>query len=177
MTESEQLYIRFYNAVDSILKNSTTIAKLGITATGSAVLTQAIVTALSYTLDLHRGDITQEEFKSKVTEAAVSTRIATPIFFVIFIAVMALFPEVVVVLSAPAVVAGFNALFGIGIALPIVQSLIRHIEADGFGGEIKAQYEEAISRGEASVEDSSQFLQQQWQQLFKKPSIDAEPVA
>ena len=98
MTEGEQHYIRFYNAVDSMLKNSTNIAKLGVSATGTAVLTQAIVTALAYTLDLHRGDITQAEFQDKVTEAAISAGIATPIFFVIFIAVMAMFPEVVVVL-------------------------------------------------------------------------------
>lgn len=153
MTGGEQLYIRFYNAVDSIVKNSATIAKLGITATGTAVLTQALITALAYTLDLHRGDITPEEFKSKIIEAAVSAGLATPIFFVIFIAVMAVFPEVVVVLSAPAVVAGFNVLFGIGVALPIVESLVRHIEADGFGSEWKAQYEGTISQGEAIVQD------------------------
>jgi hypothetical protein len=132
MSSQEQLYIRFYNAVDSVLKNSTTIAKLGLATTGTAVLTQAIVTALAYTLDLHRGDITVEEFRGKITEAAVSAGIATPIFFVIFVTVMALFPGAAAVLAAPAVVAGFNALFGIGIALPIVQSLIRHINADGF---------------------------------------------
>nr|WP_228025307.1 HNH endonuclease [cf. Phormidesmis sp. LEGE 11477] len=154
MTAGEQQYVRFYNAVDSVLKNSATIAKLGITATGTAVLTQALVTTLAYTLDLHRGEITQAEFKGKISEAAISAGIATPIFFVIFVAVMALFPEVVVVLSAPAVVAGFNALFGIGIALPIIQSLVRHIEADGFGGEFKAQYEAAILRGEAVVQNS-----------------------
>ncbi len=133
MTGQEQLYIRFYNAIDSVLKNSTTIAKLGITATGTAVLTQAIITALAYTLDLQRGDITVEEFRDKIKEAAISAGISTPIFFIIFVAVTALFPGVTAVLSAPAVVAGFNALFGVGIALPIIQSLIRHAEADGFG--------------------------------------------
>ncbi len=176
MTAGEQGYIRFYNAIDSILKNSTTVAKLGITATGTAVLTQAIVTALAYTLDLHRGDITPEAFKGKLTEAAVSAGIATPIFFIIFVAVMALFPEIVVVLSAPAVVAGFNTLFGIGVTLPIVQSLIRHIEADGFGSELKTQYEEAISRGEAVVQNSSQRLRQQWHQLFEQLSTEVEPA-
>jgi hypothetical protein len=161
MTEGEQLYIRFYNAIDSVLKNSATVAKLGVTATGTAVLTQAVVTALAYTLDLHRGDITPEAFKGKITEAAISAGIATPLFFVIFIAVMALFPEVVVVLSAPAVVAGFNALFGIGVALPIIQSLVRQVEADGFGSELKAQYGAALSRGEEVIQSSSQVLQQQ----------------
>lgn len=92
-----------------------------------------MVTALAYTLDLHRGEITVDEFRGKITDAAISAGIATPIFFVVFIAVMALFPEVVIVLSAPAVVARFNVLFGVGIALPIMQSLIRHVEADGFG--------------------------------------------
>jgi len=176
MTSAEQHYIRFYNAIDSILKNSTTVAKLGVTATGTAILTQALVTALAYTLDLHRGEITAAEFRDKITAAAISAGIATPIFFVIFIAVMALFPEVVVILSAPAVVAGFNALFGVGIALPIAQSLVRHIEADGFGGEVKVQREATISRGEAVVQSSSQALQRQWQQLFKQPPARTEPA-
>ncbi|MBE9064958.1 hypothetical protein [cf. Phormidesmis sp. LEGE 11477] len=35
----------------------------------------------------------------------------------------------------------------IAVALPIIQSLVRRIEADGFGGEFKAQYEAAILRG------------------------------
>ena len=174
MTGSEQLYIRFYNAIDSIVKNSATIAKLGITATGTAMLTQALVTALAYTLDLHRGDITAEEFRSKVTEAAISAGIATPVFFAIFIAVMALFPEVVVLLSAPAVVAGFNALFGIGIALPIVQSLIRHVEADGFGGDMKAQYDSAIAQGEKKVQHSSEEWKQWWEKAWQKPSFGSE---
>ena len=170
MSGSEQLYIRFYNAIDSILKNSATVAKLGVTATGTAVLTQALVTALAYTLDLHRGEITVDEFRGKITDAAISAGIATPIFFVVFIAVMALFPEVVVVLSAPAVVAGFNTLFGVGIALPIMQSLIRHVEADGFGQGMKAHYELAMAQGEESV----QRALQEWQQLFQEPSLNAE---
>jgi hypothetical protein len=159
MTGQEQLYIRFYNAIDSILKNSTTIAKLGVTATGTAVLTQALVIALAYTLDLHRGEITVEEFRGKIIEAAISAGIATPIFFIIFMAVMALFPEVVIVLSAPAVVAGFNALFGISIALPIVQSLIRHVEADGFGSDMKAQYESAMAKPSKGIAQGEKDVQ------------------
>lgn len=138
MTGGEQVYIRFYNAIDSIVKNSGTIAKLGLTATGTAVLTQAVVTAASYALDLHRGDITVEEFRDRIVAAAVSAGIATPIFFLILIAVLALFPELTLLLSAPAVVAGFNALFGLGIAVPMIQSLVRHVEAGGFGEEVTA---------------------------------------
>jgi hypothetical protein len=151
MTGGEQIYIRCYNAVDSLLKNSKTVASLGLAATGTAVLTQSVVTALAYTLDLYRGDITVEEFQQKILEAALSAGIATPIFFLIFVAVMALFPEVVVILSAPAVVAGFNALFGISIALPIVQSLLRHAAAGGFGTEAKAYYDAALSQGDAGL--------------------------
>lgn len=129
MTGREQVYIRFYNAVDSILKNSGTIARLGITATGTAIVTQAVVTAASYALDLYRGDITADEFCKLVKDAAVSTGIATPVFFLIFTAVLALFPELTVLLAAPAVVAGFNLLFGVGVAVPIIQSLLRHLQA------------------------------------------------
>ncbi|MGA7933765.1 MAG: HNH endonuclease [Kovacikia sp.] len=79
MTGGEQVYIRFYNAVDSIVKNSGTIAKLGVSVTGTAILTQTVVTAVSYALDLYRGDITIEEFRDLVVEAAMSAGIATPI--------------------------------------------------------------------------------------------------
>jgi hypothetical protein len=133
MTVGEQFYIRVYNAVDSIVSNSGTIARLGITATGTAILTQVIVTAISYSLDLYRGDITVEEYKNLVLEAAKAAGIATPIVFLILVAVLALFPEFTVVLSAPVVIAGFNALFGMSIAMPIVQSLLRHAQAGGFG--------------------------------------------
>jgi len=151
MTGQEQIYIRFSNAVDSVLRNSTTIAKLGITATGTAVLTQALVTSLSYTLDLYRGDITVEEFRSKIVDAAVSAGIAALIFFLILVAAIALFPELTVLLSAPIVIAGFNPLFGISIALPIVQSILRHVEAGGFGEEAELQYADAIRQGDELI--------------------------
>jgi hypothetical protein len=146
MTGGEQIYIRFHNAIESILQNSGAIARLGLAATGTAILTQAVVTAASYALDLYRGDLTVEEFNDRIIEAAVSAGIATPIFFLIFIAVLALFPELVIILSAPAVVAGFNILFGISIAAPIVQSIIRHVEADGFGEDVAQGYEDVVSQ-------------------------------
>ncbi|UBF30791.1 HNH endonuclease (plasmid) [Kovacikia minuta CCNUW1] len=155
MTGGEQVYIRFYNAVDSIVKNSGTIAKLGLTATGTAVLTQAVVTAVSYALDLYRGDITVEEFRDRIVEAAVSAGIATPIFFLIFIAVIALFPEVAVLLSAPAVVAGFNALFGLGIAIPIIQSLVRHVEVGGFREEVAEGYQSLMGNAQQFMESTA----------------------
>jgi hypothetical protein len=140
MTVGEQFYIRVYNAVDSIITNSGTIARLGITATGTAILTQVVVTAISYSLDLYRGDITVEEYKHLILEAAKAAGIATPIVFLILVAVLALFPEFTVVLSAPMVVAGFNALFGMSIAMPIIQSLLRHAQAGGFGEEAADAY-------------------------------------
>ncbi|MBD2473162.1 HNH endonuclease [Nostoc sp. FACHB-145] len=140
MTVGEQFYIRVYNAVDSIISNSATIARLGITATGTAIVTQVVVTAISYSLDLYRGDITVEEYKNLVLEAAKAAGIATPIVFLILVAVLALFPEFTVVLSAPVVVAGFNALFGMSIAMPIIQSLLRHAQAGGFGEEAADAY-------------------------------------
>lgn len=144
MTVGEQFYIRVYNAVDSIVSNSGTIAKLGITATGTAILTQVIVTAISYSLDLYRGDITVEEYKNLVLEAAKAAGIAAPIVFLILVAVLALFPEFTVILSAPVVIAGFNALFGMSIAMPIVQSLLRHAQAGGFGAETAEAYRNAL---------------------------------
>ncbi|BAY29053.1 hypothetical protein NIES2107_08940 [Nostoc carneum NIES-2107] len=56
------------------------------------------------------------------------------------VAVLALFPEFTVILSAPVVIAGFNALFGMSIAVPIIQSLVRHTQAGGFGNEAAETY-------------------------------------
>jgi hypothetical protein len=159
MTGGEQVYIRFYNAADSLFKNSATIAKLGLATTGTAILTQTLVTAASYALDLYRGDITVKEFKDRIVEAAVSTGIAAPIFFVILIAVLALFPEFAVILSASAVVAGFNALFGIGIATPMIQSIIRHIQAGGLGQEVSDGYDHLRNEVNHLMTTSTQEIQ------------------
>ncbi|MEH2376033.1 hypothetical protein [Nostoc sp.] len=97
-----------------------------------------------HSLDLYRGDITVEEYKNLVLEAAKAAGIATPIVFLILVAVLALFPEFTVVLSAPVVVAGFNSLFGISIAMLIVQSLLRHVQAGGFGAETAEAYRNAL---------------------------------
>ncbi|WP_414527474.1 HNH endonuclease [Nodularia chucula] len=154
MTVGEQFYIRVYNAVDSIISNSATIAKLGITATGTAVLTQVVVTAISYSLDLYRGDITVEQYKSLILETAKTAGIATPIVFLVLVAVLALFPEFTVLLSAPVVVAGFNSLFGISIAMPIIQSLLRHTQAGGFGEELATSLENLTKPQPALIEGS-----------------------
>jgi hypothetical protein len=155
MTVGEQVYIRVYNAVESIISNSGTIARLGITATGTAILTQVVVTAISYSLDLYRGDITVEDYQHLIFSNAATTAIATPIVFLILVAVLALLPEFTVILSAPVVVAGFNALFGISIAMPIIQSLLRHAQAGGFGQEVSEGYENLIKDGQAFVEAST----------------------
>lgn len=155
ITGGEQIYIRVYNAVDSIVKNSTTIAKLGVMATGTAVLTQAVVTAISYSLDLYRGDITVEEYNDLIIQEVVKTGLATPVFFLIFIAVLALFPELTLLLSAPAVVAGFNALFGISLAMPVVQSIVRHIQAGGFGEEVTEGYKNLTTSTQELLEAST----------------------
>ena len=140
MSVGEQFHIRVYNAVDSIIVNSGAIARLGITATGTAILTQVVVTAISYSLDLYRGDITVDKYKELIFETAKAAGIATPIVFLILVAVLALLPEFAVVLSAPVVVAGFNALFGMSIAMPIIESLGRHLQAGGFGTEVAENY-------------------------------------
>jgi hypothetical protein len=176
MTGYEQLYIRFYNAVDSIVKNSGTIAKLGITATGTAVLTQTVVTAASYALDLYRGDITVEEFRDRVVTAAISSGIAAPLFFLIFVAVLALCPELTVLLSAPAVLAGFNALFGLGIAVPIIQSLIRHTEAGGFGENLLQGYQaltsqQQLAKGSVNQEKCPTYLELKYYLFSATPNL------
>jgi hypothetical protein len=140
MTVGEQMYIRVYNAVDSIISNSGAIAKLGINATATAILTSVVVTAISYSLDLYRGDISVDEYKQLIFETAKTAGIATPIVFLVLVAVLALLPEFAVILSAPVVVAGFNALFGISIAMPIIESLVRHLQAGGFGAEAAENY-------------------------------------
>jgi hypothetical protein len=60
--------------------------------------------------------------------------------FLVLVAVLALLPEFAVLLSAPVVVAGFNTLFGISIAMPIIESLVRHLEVGGFRVEAGENY-------------------------------------
>jgi uncharacterized protein (DUF2062 family) len=144
---------------ESLFQNSGTIARLGLTATGTAIVTQALVTAASYALDLYRGDITVEEFSDHIIAAAVSAGITTPIFFLVLIAVLAFFPEFAIVLSAPVVVAGFNVLLGFGIAMPIIQSIIRHIEAEGLGEEVAQGYANIVNETNQLLEASTQEVQ------------------
>ena len=82
------------------MQHSGTIAKLGLTATGTAILTQSVVTVVANALDLYRGDITIEAFRERVIGAAVSAGIATPLFFLVLVAVLALFPELALLFSA-----------------------------------------------------------------------------
>jgi hypothetical protein len=90
------------------------------------------------------------------------------------VSAISLIPEIVVILSAPAVVVVFKVLFGVGIALPIIQSVIRHVEAGGFGEEAKAQYEAALNRGQALLQNSSEQVQQWWGSLFPDESWQLE---
>ncbi len=147
MTPAEQLVIRVYNAVDVLCANSATLARLGLTSLGISVITQTCVTAIAYALDLQRGEITVEEFRDRVLQAARDAGIATAIFFPILIAVIALLPELTVLLTLPSVVLGFNALLGLSIAAPIIQSVMRHLEADGFGEEAAADYRSLFRTG------------------------------
>jgi hypothetical protein len=142
MTMTERLWIRVYNAVDSIRVNSGTIARLGITTLGVAVISQTCVTAIAYALDLSRGEITVEEFRDRVIESAQQAGLATVIVFPILITVIALVPELTVLLTIPGVAAGFNLLFGASLAVPILESVIRHIEAEGFGEEVSLYYQD-----------------------------------
>lgn len=141
MTESEQVFIRIHNALDSILRNSGTIARMGLKVTVLATLRPVMVVALAYSLDLYRGDITVDEYKELICETAKSVGLATPVFFLIFIAVLALLPEFAVLLSTPVVVAGFNALAGLSMGAPILQSLIRHAKAGGFRDETSNKFQ------------------------------------
>lgn len=144
MTLHELLVVRVHNALTSIVENSGTIARLGLTSLGLAVLTQTCVTAIAYLLDLHRGDITVEEFRDKILVAAKEAGIATAILFPVLIMIIALLPEVTVVLATPAVVLGLNAAFGVSLTIPLLQSLVRHIESEGFGSEVASAYRDLL---------------------------------
>jgi hypothetical protein len=60
--------------------------------------------------------------------------------------VLALLPELTLLLSTPIVVAGFNTLFGISIAIPIIQSIQRHLDAFGSEERVRgySSHEEAL---------------------------------
>jgi hypothetical protein len=105
-------------------------------------------------------------FESHPLRSIFWAGITTAIFFLLFVVVMALFPEVVVILSDPIVVTGFNALFVVSIALPIIQSIIRCVEAGGFGEEAKVQYAAAIQQGDEMLQSASEMVMLWWRDLF-----------
>lgn len=148
MTFGGLLTVRIHNALSSIIANSDTIARVGLTSLGIAVLTQTVVTALAYTLDLQRGAITVEEYKDKVLTSAKTAGIATVIVFPLLIAVLALLPELTFLLATPVVVMGLNAAFGVSLTIPILQSLVRHIEAEGFGTDVSSAYKQIFGVGD-----------------------------
>lgn len=185
MTMEEQVKIAFQNGAESLTRNSKTILGISARAAGTAALIQALVTALSYTLDLQRGDITQKEFTEKIALAAVSAGLATPVFVILFIVVTAMCPAVVPILSAPLVVTAFNGLLGISIVTPIAQSLARHTQAGGFGADAKARLESlssdakthlknSIARGGETVETTANEIEQWWGMLLTKKRSSAE---
>ena len=167
MTPEEQIKIAFQNGAESLTRNSKVILRMSAKAAGTAALIQALVTALSYTLDLQRGDITRKEFAEKIALSAASAGLATPVFVILFIAVTAMCPAVVPLLSAPLVVTAFNGLLGIGIVTPIVQSLARHTKAGGFGDEVKTQYEGSIAKGKETIEDKAREIELWWQSFLE----------
>lgn len=184
MTPEEQIKIAFQNGAESLTRNSKTILRISARAAGTAALIQALVTALSYALDLQRGEITQKEFAEKIAIAAVSAGLATPVFVILFIVVTAMCPAVVPLLSAPLVVTAFNGLLGISIVTPIVQSLARHRKAGGFddakahledlGSETKVHLQNSIAKGEETVENTVQEIEQWWKMLLSKKHSSAE---
>ena len=82
---------------------------------------------------------------------------------------MSFFPEISIILSAPVVVSGFNAVFGISIATPIIQSFIRHSKAGGFD-ELKHWQEQTMLKGEVITQQTSQEIREWWNQFLGNAS-------
>ncbi len=158
MTDGERVFIRVHNALGSILHNSGTLARMGLKVTILATLSQVMVVALAYSLDLYRGDITVEKYKELILETAKSVGLTTPVFFLLFVAVLALLPEFAVLLSAPVVVAALSALSGASMATPIIQSLIRHTEAGGFGDETSDKFQQLRDNVQSEVDSWKQKI-------------------
>lgn len=186
MTMEEQIKIALQNGAESLTRNSKTILKISTRAAGTAALIQALVTALSYALDLQRGDITQKEFAEKIAIAAVSAGLATPVFVLLFIVVTAMCPAVVPLLASPLVVTAFNGLLGFSIVTPIAQSIARHTQSGGFGEDAKAQFEtlnsevkahveSSVAKGEETVSDTAKEIERWWGSLLnKEPSVSQD---
>jgi hypothetical protein len=56
-----------------------------------------------------------------------------------------------------AIVTGFNALFGI--ATPIIQSIVRHIQAGGMGQEVSDGYDNLVNEANHLIATSTQQMQ------------------
>lgn len=112
---------RLYNAAEGVVQNSSTIAKLGLQSSAVAVLIDSLVEAELHAMDLAAGEISIEEFLSYIQESATRTAISAAAFYTLTVIAISVFPELVPILSTPALVTASQVVLGTRLALPLLR--------------------------------------------------------
>ena len=112
---------RIYNATESVVQNSSTIAKLGLKATATAVLIDALVETTVQLVELSDGEMDINEFFSQLQKSAKTTAISTVAFYTLLVIAISLYPELVPVLYSPEIVAISQVILGSRLALPLLE--------------------------------------------------------
>lgn len=120
-TQLELIASRLYNGAEAIVQNSGTVAKLGLQATSIAVLVDALVEAEIHAIKLANGEITVDEFLILIQDAVGRTAISAAAFYTLTVIAISIFPELVPILSTPALVTASQIILGSRLALPLLR--------------------------------------------------------
>ncbi|MGB3401536.1 MAG: hypothetical protein WBA77_02475 [Microcoleaceae cyanobacterium] len=112
---------RIHNATESVIQNSTTIAKLGLKATATAVLIDALVETTVQLVELSDGEMDINEFFSLLQTSVKRTAISAVAFYTLLVIAISLCPELVPVLYSPEIVAISQVILGSRLALPLLK--------------------------------------------------------
>lgn len=109
------------SGAEAVVRNSATIAKLGLTATAIATLVDVIVEAELQSIALAQGAITVDEFLTRLQQSAQRTALTTAAFYMLTVLAISMVPGLVPIFTAPALVTASQILLGSRLALPLLR--------------------------------------------------------
>jgi hypothetical protein len=120
-TRYDLLVSRIHNAAESVVQNSSTIGKLGLKATATAVLIDAIVETTFQLVNLADSQMSISEFFSQLQKSAKNTAISTVAFYTLTVIAISVCPELVPMFYTPQIVAVSQVILGTRLALPLLE--------------------------------------------------------
>ena len=120
-THYDLLLSRIYNATESVVQNSSTIAKLGLKSTATAVLIDALVETTVQLVALTNSKIDIDDFLAQLKNSAKKTAMSTVAFYTLTVIAISICPELVPILSTSKIVAVSQVILGTRLALPLLE--------------------------------------------------------